>query len=69
MGPTCLSVKIMWTSLVVQWLRLCASNEEMWVRSLVGELRSYTLHGVAPRKNREKPKSWAALLPPFPLAN
>ena len=67
--PTCLSVKIMWTSLVVQWLRLCASNEEVWVRSLVGELRSYTLHGVATRKNREKPKSWAALLPPFPLAN
>ena len=46
----------MWSSLVVQWLRLCASNEGAWVRSLVGELRSYMLHGVAPCKKYKKTK-------------
>ena len=41
------------TSLAVQWLRLCASSARGWgwVRSLVGELRSYMLHGVAKKIN------------------
>ena len=34
------------TSLVVQWLRLCASNAGVRVPSLVGELRSHTLWGM-----------------------
>lgn len=29
-------------------VKTLASNEEAGLRSLVGELRSYTLHGVAP---------------------
>ena len=28
-------------SLAVQWLRLCLSMQGVWVRSLVGELRSH----------------------------
>jgi len=35
------------TSLVVQWLRLHISAQEVWVQSLVGELRSHMLHGMA----------------------
>ena len=33
------------TSLAVQWLRLCTSSEGIWVRSLVGEVRSRMQHG------------------------
>ena len=33
------------TSLVVQWLRHCASNQGARVKSLVGELRTLTLWG------------------------
>ena len=33
------------TSLVVQWLRLCLPKWGVEVRSLVGELRSYTTYG------------------------
>ena len=37
-----LNVKsILGTSLVVQWLRICLPMQEMWVRSLVRELRSH----------------------------
>ena len=35
------------TSLAVQFLRLHASSAGTWVPSLVGELRSCTLHGMA----------------------
>ena len=31
----------MGTSLVVQWLRLHLSMQEVWVSFLIGELRSY----------------------------
>ena len=33
------------TSLVVQWLRIHLPMQEMWVQSLVGELRSHMLQG------------------------
>ena len=44
-----------WIPLVVQWLRLCTSNEEMqrvWISisSLNGELRSHMLCGMAKKK-------------------
>ena len=32
------------TSLVVQWLRLRLSMQRLWVRSLVGELKSHMPH-------------------------
>ena len=34
------------TSLVVQWLRICLSVQEMWAPSLVGELRSHIVVAV-----------------------
>lgn len=40
-----------WTSLQVQWLRICASTAGgIWVQSPVRELRSHLLHGAAERK-------------------
>ena len=35
---------------MVQWLRLCASNAGVWIQSLVSELRSHLLHGMAKNK-------------------
>ena len=43
-----------WTSLVAQWLRLCLPMQGVWVRSLVGELRSHMPHSPPQKKN---PKS------------
>ena len=43
------------TSVVVQWLRLCASAQAARVRSLVRELRSHMLCSVA--KNLKKKKN------------
>ena len=49
---------------MVQWLRICLRMQGMWVRSLVGELRSHMLQGnlahvpqlLSPRATtREKP--------------
>ena len=40
----------LWTSLAVQWLRFSASTERGEVQSLVGELRSHMLHGLAKKK-------------------
>ena len=34
----------LWTSLIVQWLRICLPMQEMWVQSLVQE--DSTCHGV-----------------------
>ena len=42
--------------MVVQWLRLCASNAEMqgaWVQSLIGGLRSLLLCGRAKKRERK----------------
>ena len=58
-----LALKIQWgTSLAVLWLRLHASTpgdiplQEMWVWSLVSELRSHMLCGKAKKKNFFKAK-------------
>ena len=40
------------TSLAVQWLRLRASNAGVRVQSLLGELRSHMLRGMA-KKNKK----------------
>ena len=40
-----LKVTLCWTSLAVQWLRLCLPMQGAWVWSLVGELKSPTLGG------------------------
>ena len=40
------------TSLVVQWLRLCASTEGAWVRSVVRELRSHMPPSAAEKKKQ-----------------
>ena len=37
----CSKIPFPGTSLVVQWLRICAAMQRMWVHSLVGELRSH----------------------------
>ena len=42
--------KMIRTSLVNQWLRLCTSNTGAWVPSLVRELRSHLQHSAAPQK-------------------
>ena len=39
-------------SLVVQWSELSAFTARAWVQSLVGELRSHKLHGMAGKKKR-----------------
>ena len=44
------------TSLVVQWLRLCAS-QGMRVRFLVRELRSHMLHGQELKTNEQNHKN------------
>ena len=53
------------TSLVVQWLRLCASNAGAWVRSLVGELRSCKMQSRKKKKKNLKrasgSKTWLSL--------
>ena len=36
-----------WTSLMVQWLRIHLAMQGTWVRPLIGELRSYMLQGVS----------------------
>ena len=41
---------MLWTSLAVQWLRLCTSNAGDTFQSLVREFRSHQLHGVSKRK-------------------
>ena len=38
---------------MVKWLGLCAFIEETQVESLIGELRSYNMHGVAKKKANE----------------
>ena len=43
-------------SLVVQRLGLGAVTDRAWVQSLVGELRSCKLHGVAKTNNTKKKK-------------
>ena len=37
------------TSLAVQWLRLCLPMQGLWVRSLVGKLRSHMPCGQKPK--------------------
>lgn len=37
----CLKIPFPGTSLVVQWFRICAAMQRMWVHFLVGELRSH----------------------------
>ena len=44
------------TSLVVQWLRLRASNAGAQVRSLVGEQRSHMLQGAAKKVKKTTTK-------------
>ena len=47
-------------SLVIQWLRLCASIAGMWVSSLVQELRSHMLCSMAKKQANDKtPARWA----------
>lgn len=45
-----------WNSLVVLWLRPSASTSKAWIQSLVGELRSPKLCGMA-KKNPTKQKN------------
>ena len=52
---TTIKNKMNWTSLVVQWLRLHASNAgDVEVRSLFGELRSHVPHGEAKKEKDVK---------------
>ena len=44
----------MGASLAVQWLGLCAFTAGVWVRPLVGELRSRMLHHAAKKKKKKK---------------
>ena len=47
------TLKVHWgNSLVVQWLRLGTFTAGALVQSLVGELRSHKLHGVAEKKKK-----------------
>ena len=41
------------SSLVVQWLGLCAFTAVAWVQSLIGELRSHKLLSTAKKKKRK----------------
>ena len=41
------------SSLVAQWIGLCAFTAVSWVQSLVRELRSYKLHGIAKKKKKD----------------
>ena len=43
-------------SLVVQWLGLWTFTATAWVQSLVRELRSHKLHGVAKKKRKKEKK-------------
>ena len=62
-----------WTSLVVQWLRICLPMKRTWVRSLVwensAEQLSHVLHLWKPTQRRacarqqEKPPQWVAKPP------
>ena len=62
-----------WTSLVVQWLRICLPMKRTWVRSLVWEnpteQLSHVLHLLKPTQRRacarqqEKPRQWVAKAP------
>ena len=47
-------------SLEVRWLGLCAFTAGTWVWSLVRELRSHKIHGMAKRTNK---KEWRLVLP------
>ena len=38
-------MRVSWTSLVAQWLRICLAMQGMLVQSLVGEVRSYMPQG------------------------
>ena len=49
-------IKEMGTSLAVQWLRLHLSMQEVWVWSLIGELRSYM--PLQPKKRNIKQKQY-----------
>jgi len=40
-------------SLVVQWLGLTFFTAVAWIQSLVGELRSYKMHGMAKNKKEK----------------
>ena len=44
----------MGTSLAVQWLRICLPMQGVWVRSLVGELRSHMPHGQKNQNIKQK---------------
>ena len=37
---------------MAQWIGLCAFTDVSWVQSLVRELRSYKLHGIAKKKKK-----------------
>ena len=49
----CFSKEVHGTSLVVQWLRLCASSPGVQVQCLVWELRSCKMHGGKKEKKKE----------------
>ena len=44
-------------SLTIQWLRLCILIQEVWVQSLVVELRSYMSQGQKTKKEKKKKKN------------
>ena len=48
------SLKRCGTSLVVQWLRLHASNAETQIGSLVGKLKSHISHGATKKKSHSE---------------
>ena len=43
---------ILGISLVVKWLRLCLSMQEVLVPSLIREIRSHTSHGQKTKKHK-----------------
>lgn len=52
-------LEMFWNSLVVLWLRPSASTSKAWIQSLVGELRSPKLCGMAKEPYQTKK--------PFPI--
>ena len=53
-GATFLKLMLTWTSLVVQWLRLCFQCRERRFNPWFGELRSYRPHGTTKKKIKVK---------------
>ena len=48
--------------LAVQWLGSMLPLLGVWVRSLVGELRSHMLHGMAKKQNKINRKEWCKVI-------